>query len=547
MKVISIHEQLILACRRVINLQNQDPLSKTRGCFDRRFWAWKLCDYPEATFQRLILPLCWYVGEEKDPPLRQKAQLAIRLGLEYALKIQHSDGSFDQAYPHEHSYGATAFLLHPLLQAYQSISSTLNQSEKQSTTEHLYRSAEYLVSHKEQHSFIANHLAGSALALMEAGMVFKDTRFSQSAQELVNLILSKQSPEGWYWEYDGADPGYQTLCVHYLAQIYRLNQEKTLLTSLQRSLDFLTYFAHPDGSFGGEYGSRRTAIYYPGGIALLGNDIPEVANLNVFMLQSIEEGRTVGVNEIDVGNLAPLLSSTILAVQTKNTVPLRAKPLPCQLDQINRDFSMAGLSIRGNSHYYTVIGISNGGICKVFDKKNDQLIYDDCGVILQMKNGAILTSQHTQLNNATVQIDEHNISFSVPLGVFSSMEQAPGKFLLLRIANLTLMRIPFLNELVKKMLVKVLVKPSQARKMVRSLRIAFHDLSIQLDESITGRDLKSIQSISRASGFTAIHMASARYPLTTSGISSQKDMAFEETDDVLFRHEEIRFSGVDKP
>ncbi len=48
MKKITVEEQITLACRRALNLQNQDVLSATCGCFDRRFWAWKLIDYPRS-------------------------------------------------------------------------------------------------------------------------------------------------------------------------------------------------------------------------------------------------------------------------------------------------------------------------------------------------------------------------------------------------------------------------------------------------------------------------------------------------------------------
>ena len=544
MKIIPIHDQLILACRRALNLQDQDPLSKTRGCFDRRFWAWKICDYPEATFQRLILPLCWFVEKEKEPTLKLKAEDAVRLGLEYALSIQHTDGSFDQAYPQEHSYGATAFLLHPFLKAFQFVLSTYDLSKKKEIEERLYRSTTYLVKRKEQHSFISNHLAGSALALIEAGSYFKETNFSQAGQKLVDQIIAKQSAEGWYLEYDGADPGYQTLCVHYLAQVYQLTQDKKLLASLEKSIHFLTYFAHPDGSFAGEYGSRRTAVYYPGGVALLAKMFPEAAALQVFMLRSIEEGKTARVTDMDIGNLAPLLSSTILASRGKTVSSSKSLMLPCQKIDIQQDFPEGGFSIRGNSHYYTVLGISNGGVCKVFDKKKAQLIYNDCGLILRMQHGIYLTSQHTHLKNASVSVEGNRISFSVPLEEYKSMAQSPGKFLFLRLANLSLMRIRLFNELVKRVLVKILVSPSGSARMMLSMNCSFNEKSIRIKKTVTGKAVKAVQALFRASGFTAIHMASARYPLVLSGKSELQKVDFQEMDGTLFHEEDIRLAGA---
>ncbi len=546
MKTISIHDQLMLACHRALNLQDQDPLSKTRGCFDRRFWAWKLCDYPEATFQRLVLPLCWYAREEKEPTLKAKAKDAVQLGLEFALSIKHTDGSFDQAYPYEHSYGATAFLLHPLLNAFQFILPAYDPLKKKKIEERLYCSAVYLVKHREQHSFISNHLAGSALALLEAGSYFNETAFLQAGQELVDQIIARQSAEGWYLEYDGADPGYQTLCVHYLAQVFRLTQDKKLRASLEKAIRFLTYFAHPDGSFGGEYGSRRTAVYYPGGVALLGKMLPEAAALQTFMQRSSEEGKTVRVTDMDIGNLAPLLSSMILAEEQKVAPPSKSAVLPCQNGAVQQDFQEAGLSIRGNSRYYAVLGIANGGVCKVFDKKKAQLIYNDCGLILRMQHGIYLTSQHTHLKNETVKIEGSRISFSVPLEEYKSMEQSPGKFLLLRLANLSLMRIRLFNELVKRVMVKILVSPTGSAEMILKTECFFDEDSIRIKKTIMGKTVKAVQALFSASGFTAIHMASARYPLALSGGSELREVDFKALDGALLHEEEIRLAGAKK-
>ena len=152
------------------------------------------------------------------------------------------------------------------------------------------RAADFLIRSSEQHSLISNHLAGAALGLFKAGELFQEKRYSDHGQFLLNSILTNQSTEGWFPEYGGADPGYQTLCMHYLAQIYIIKPSPELKLALGKSLGFLKYFAHPDGTFGGEYGSRRTEIYYPGGIALLASEFPDAASLNRYMLSSIEAG-----------------------------------------------------------------------------------------------------------------------------------------------------------------------------------------------------------------------------------------------------------------
>jgi hypothetical protein len=183
--------------------------------------------------------------------------------------------------------------------------------------------------------------------------------------------------------------------MDYLAQFYRIKPSLSLLESLTRSVHFLSFFAHPDGTFGGEYGSRRTAVYYPGGLALLADEIPAAAGLHAFMLKSIERGTTVGVMDMDVGNLAPLLSSTMLMHKIHSHLEEPQYTLPCHEDTTDQELSAAGLYIKGNRNYYSILGISNGGVYKVWNKKDGTLIHDDCGLLAYMINGRRLTSQHT--------------------------------------------------------------------------------------------------------------------------------------------------------
>ena len=105
--------------------------------------------------------------------------------------------------------------------------------------------------------------------------------------------MHHQSEEGWFKEYNGADPGYQSLCMYYMADIHIQRPDLKLLKALQKSIQFLCYFAHPDGSFGGVYGSRCTRFYYPAGILALSDQIPEAFTLCDHMLDSIKEKRVI--------------------------------------------------------------------------------------------------------------------------------------------------------------------------------------------------------------------------------------------------------------
>jgi len=510
---INLHHQVEGAIRRLLSEQNRDICAPAYGCFDRRYWGWKLVDFPEATFQRNVYPLAWALKNRLDvfDYLRNDFEKAVAAGLQYAFQVQHRDGSFDQAFPNEHSYGATAFLVQPLLEAYKIIKGSLSEKERSFIDDGLFRASKFLCTKAETHDLISNHLAGAGLSLLVSGNYFNEGTFQQGGEAIINSILEKQDPEGWYPEYSGADPGYQTLCMYYLAQVYKLRPDPVLKSSLDRSLNFLSWFIHPDGSFGGEYGSRRTAVYYPGGIALLAEEFPTAAAMSAKMLESMARGSTVTLQDIDFGNMAPLLQNSILTLDAySEKSDFKKSILPIENDDAAIDFSSAGLSIRGNKKYYSVTGLSNGGVIKVFDKSTARKIYDDSGYYARLNDGRFLS---TQMTNSTRMINysKEKINFSSPFYLVLRSIPTPFQFTLLRIANITVMRSIWLGNLIKKILVNLLIKGETRFPMQVERTLWFKNDSVEIIDQITMDSKLNITSLDGGIPFSSIHMASARY------------------------------------
>ena len=96
---------------RLLSSGDREPFSLTYGCFDRSFWAWKFTDFAGARFQEAAYTLAHLYSSESDNPLRAqpKALEWTRASMAFWRTLQHRDGSFDEAYPFEHSLAATAF------------------------------------------------------------------------------------------------------------------------------------------------------------------------------------------------------------------------------------------------------------------------------------------------------------------------------------------------------------------------------------------------------------------------------------------------------
>jgi len=510
-------------CRHLLSQQDRNVYSRTYGCFDRRYWGWKLVDYAEATYQRGVYPLAWLLGRTEDEKAARVLHEAVVAGLQFSAQIQHPDGSFDQAFPHEHSFGATAFLLHPSLSAYRIVRDEIDVALTNAIEGSLRKAADFLCHHHEAHGLISNHLAGAALSLLDCAGFFGETRYEKRAAELVAHIIDQQSPEGWFVEYEGADPGYQTLCLYYLAQVFWLRPEPALRNAIEKAVDFLSWFVHPDGTFGGAYGSRRTEIYYPGGLTLLSGEFPLAHSMTNFMLQSIFDRRTVTVEDVDIGNIAPLLSNYIAMLDADlPSEDSPRPPLPWQREGSARNFDGAGIYIRSTSRYYTVIGASNGGVMKIYDRGQGRLLRSDGGYVGRLDRGEYITTQMTNLN-PIVEITADQMCIEVPFYVMLRSLPTPFRFLLLRILNLTLMRNLSLGNSFKALLVRLLISGKRRAPLSLKRRITFGQNQISIQDSFSLKGKLHLSWLECGRDFSAIHMASANYFENYAAASTTKD------------------------
>jgi len=437
--------------------------------------------------------------------------MAIMAGLNYTASLQHQDGSFDQAFPHERSFGATAFLLHSLSETFKIIKNDTDHRTHKRVERCLRQAAEFLCEHDERHGHIANHLAGAALALLNCADYFEESRYHQRAEVLLGYILENQSSEGWFLEYEGADPGYQTLCLYYLAQILQQIRSQELKIAIERAVEFIAYFVHPDGTFGGEYGSRRTAIFYPGGLALLSREFNLARSITQGMFRSICANTTVTLGDMDMGNLAPLLSNYVCALQTGVLEEEEyGQLIPWERPKVTQDFSQAGLFVRGKDSYYAVLGTSNGGVLKVFDKQKRQILWDDSGYVGELNDGTVVTTQITKLNRS-INLSEDEIFLKSDFYKALHLSPTPLRFVLLRLINLTLMRSVRLGNMIKKRLVNLLISNKHPCAITLHRKVRFEEGRVIVEDQLIKPSGDRVKWMEFGRKFVSIHMASAGY------------------------------------
>mgnify|MGYP001076122389 CR=1 FL=1 len=506
-------EQIHRNLPRLLALFDIDQTSINYGMGDRYHWAWGLIDFGNGTFQGAAhgMSRLWRAGLWPYPTPKEQFIARINALFIGAGQLTHNDGSLEEAFPNEGSYCVTALVAFDLLCAFDLLNAELEDDLAKHWQATVAPMIGYLKKADETHALISNHLATAISALLRWHQLTGDNEAELKAKRLLDRILDHQSEEGWFKEYDGADPGYQTLCTYYLADVHQLRSDLGLLEPLRRSIQFLWHFAHPDGSFGGLYGSRCTRFYYPGGIEALSEEIPEAAALASFMSASIAKQSVVTLSAIDEPNLIPMFNAYAWAAALKDRnmrggVIRSVRTLPCQSHEpLRLHFPQAGLWLDRDQSHYTIISAHKGGIVYHFRDGKATLI--DAGVVVRDSIGRYGSTQAYEQNNIVNQ-QADQIEINAPVVAMPKQLPGPLQFIVLRLMSLTVFRVVWLREWIKCRLVVLLITRRTHWPLINQRCITFGE-TLKIEDTI---DLPpGYKQVVNPGAFVSIHMASQGY------------------------------------
>ena len=510
-------EPILHEAPRILGMMDREAISPTSGCGDRVFWAWKFVDYPGSRFQESLCVLGFlYATDRADNPYHRNPNLLrwISQGLGFWHSIQYADGSFDEAYPFERSLAATAFTSFYVSECLHFMGDDLPRETRTRTLAALARAGDWLVANDEVHGFLSNHLAAAAAALAHIARLTGDERYAARSRYFVDKILRRQSSEGWYDEYGGFDPGYQTHGSFYLARIWELTGEAELLASLDRSMHFLRHFIHPDGSLGGEYASRNTQTYYPAAFEMLAGESDVAAHIAGRMRPSVRSGAAAGIRSVDSYNYYPFLNNLVFAYRACTSPGAEAVPVSPSEVSDEEDallwFPEAGIARIRRPAYDAYVGTRKGGVLKVFDRSSGSLVLNDCGYIGRTNRGGYVTSQFDQ-DNRDVSVSVDRIIVSGSFAEVSKPTMSPPKFLAFRLFNLTAARVPGLALWIKSVLVKSLIYRRRSVDLSMDREIRFLPDSVEVRDTLKGGAGGEFEELRWEPLFTTIHMGSSRY------------------------------------
>jgi hypothetical protein len=360
---------------RLLAMVDRNPLSPTYGCFDRQYWHYRTADFPCGMSQQFGLPLALAYSEDLpgdrwhgSPRLRELALAAV----DFARRSAHRDGSCDDYYPFERALGATCFALYACAETCRVLGCT--QPE---LLAHLVRRAGFVRDCRES-GRLANHQALAALAMFTVGRLAGVPSLEDAARARAELALSWQDPEGWFAEYEGCDPGYQTLSISFLARLREASGWAFLDEPLDRAVALARDFLHPDGSYGGEYGSRNTFNYMPDGFERLGPRLPAAREVADGWLWGAVHGADATNDDDRI--FVHAASGQLEAARVVRSLGDRPLPeVPPEMGAGFKHYERAGLLVVHRGDWHLVVGLRKGGVFKAWHGR--RLVATDTGLV----------------------------------------------------------------------------------------------------------------------------------------------------------------------
>ena len=482
---------------RILSNFNIDPNSLSKGSFDRYFWGWKYKDFQDSSLIYSYLVLKKLINLKK---IKINEDYFDNIVLENILNIQHKNGSFDQSYPNE---------LHPKIgYDFSELLFILLKDKNKKINSKYFASYKLLIDYSlkdENYGLISNHLCHHMYEIYLAFILFKEKKYYNEFQKILNKLEISINIEGGLVEYHSFDPGYQTRSLRYLTKVLNLlkgNDYKRCLNLCKKSINFLNHSIMPDGTIYSMFGSRNTELIYPSGIEFMHKKFNDKKiNLAYRIRYAITNNLTKLPISLDYNNFIRLFDDYIdssFFYKKNNFVQDKQKSF------FMKDY---GLEKKQLKKYSIFIHHKFGGAFVIY--KDKKMIYRNAGLLFQSGNKyygsrTINFNSYTTINN--------NKKINIKLNIIRSIDRDlnPYLFILIRFLNITFFRLSILSDLLKKIIVRTIIHNKKNKNYgIINRTINLYENKIVLKDQISFS--KKITNIYRVSYMHLFHTSSSRY------------------------------------
>ena len=495
----NLYAQLAIAnIPKILTLMDRNPHSPNYGCCDRNFWQYKIIDFPSGMAQEFVWPLALaYNTHIPNNPFYQQPAIGnwVEAGILYAARSAHKDGSCDDYFPYEKAGGAAAFSLLACVESY-----SLLQLHQPEAMDFFVLRANWLAHHHES-GRLSNHQALIVLCLELLSQVLPSSQWDRAKALRLERLLDWQSEEGWFPEYEGCDPGYHSLTIYCLARIYQLKPDIRIKEALIKAVGLAAHFIHPDGSYGGEYGSRNTYNFFPAGFELVGEWFPPALEISDRFLTGLDSGLVPCYEDDHI--IGHHTWNYLLAWQyfVTERPPLSARP------RGRIWLKEAGILIDRRSDVELYLALNKGGVFKVF--RDGKLIAGDTQFSLLVRQGNKVKNAVGHLvDKYNLKIEKDEISIRGNLGWSKQKQMTPINLLILRLVMLSVGR--FFPDLIRKLLQLILITGKQKAPFSFVRRFCWQNNGWVVQDELIGDNWHKVERAGIGCDQTSIYVVMSR-------------------------------------
>ena len=383
---------------RLLGNLDRNAFSPTYGCFHRDYWLDKTSDFPDAVRQFGVHALA-LVYKHQMPGNIYYGKTKVRdwaiAAMDFWATIQHGDGSFDEFYPYERGWvGPTAFTNYTVCESFELLKDEITEPVKNRILTAIKKAAYFIAKGESEEDHLANHHAMACLSLWKSYKVLNDEYLKKAFEKAFEVFLTYHyEDEGWSREYDGVDPGYLSATVSFLGKVYKDSKDPRIFKILQQSVQFSSNFVYPNGFYAGSLGSRNTLHFYPHGYEILASKIPMAASIAKKMREALGEDKLVPPEIISDRYVFYRVPEFLLAYLDCDDSLATNEKLPFEKNELHKFYERSRIFVHSDVSRHVACNLAKGGVIKIFNKSDNKLVYNDCGIICELDNGKIITSQ----------------------------------------------------------------------------------------------------------------------------------------------------------
>lgn len=432
----------------------------------------------------------------------------IEASIRYLLAQQHQDGSFDEWYPNERGWaGPTGYLIYALAKTWSLVGDRLSLGLREEVFRACERSCRFL-SRYEEIDVLSNHQAMALLAIAQTRAVFQEADVTSLYEALFQRFNESVSAEGWSLEYDGADPGYQSATLSFLARVHSLNGDARIETMVAPMLEFVSCFFFGEKSFGGTPGSRSTRNVFHFGLEYWAHRFKLAETLAVHSRKMLEAGTLLDPADQEdhylIYRLPELLEASLIARPDAKVHGI----LPYAQTDFRRWYQDAGILAQRFDGAYVVVNAKKGGALKAL-LANGKVV-EDSGWVLRRAGNRLATCSYVR-SDRKIEFHENHVLIRGPASRISHPLFNVWTFMAFRLAMKSLGFVPGLARKMKAWIRSKIMTGHKADQDIQFTRMITFRPNLVIRDTILCARPEQVERIWWGGSFVTRMVPQSRY------------------------------------